>query len=82
LLVKMLGNATASLGLATRLAQMQDAGVYRDEQSALAKAYCTVRMREVVGWARELLAVALAYFGEGFVECVGDVVRGKIRSGR
>ncbi|MET8327794.1 acyl-CoA dehydrogenase family protein [Streptomyces sp. NPDC005181] len=56
LLVKMLGNATASCGMVTRLAQLQDAGVYRDEQSALAKAYCTVRMRENVGWARELLA--------------------------
>jgi glutaryl-CoA dehydrogenase len=56
LLVKMLGNATASLGMMVRLAQLQDAGIFRDEQSALAKAYCTVRMREVVGWARELLA--------------------------
>ncbi|MBW8706448.1 Acyl-CoA dehydrogenase [Streptomyces sp. MBT84] len=56
LLVKMLGNATASCGMVTRLARLQDAGVFRDEQSALAKAYCTVRMRETVGWARELLA--------------------------
>jgi glutaryl-CoA dehydrogenase len=56
LLVKMLGNTTACLGMIVRLAQLQDAGVYRDEQSALAKAYCTVRMREAVGWARELLA--------------------------
>ncbi|MFG2887064.1 acyl-CoA dehydrogenase family protein [Streptomyces sp. NPDC048297] len=56
LLVKMLGNATASCGMVTRLAQLQDAGIYRDEQSALAKAYATVRMRENVGWARELLA--------------------------
>jgi glutaryl-CoA dehydrogenase len=55
LLVKMLGNATASFGMMVRLAQLQDAGVYKDEQSALAKAYCTVRMRETVGWARELL---------------------------
>lgn len=56
LLVRMLGNATASLGMVTRLAQLQDAGTYRDEHSALAKAYCTSRMREVAGWARELLA--------------------------
>jgi glutaryl-CoA dehydrogenase len=55
LLVKMLGNATASLGMMVRLAQLQDAGVYKDEHSALAKAYTTVRMRENVGWARELL---------------------------
>jgi glutaryl-CoA dehydrogenase len=56
LLVKMVGNATASLGMVVRLAQLQDTGQYRDEHSALAKAYCTTRMREVVGWARELLA--------------------------
>jgi glutaryl-CoA dehydrogenase len=55
LLVRMLGNLTASLGLVVRLAQAQDEGVYRDEHSALAKAVCTYRMREVVGWARELL---------------------------
>ncbi|HVV20081.1 MAG TPA: acyl-CoA dehydrogenase family protein [Pseudonocardiaceae bacterium] len=56
LLVRMLGNVTGSLGMVVRLAQLQDAGTYRDEHSALAKAYCTTRMREVVGWARELLA--------------------------
>lgn len=56
LLVKMLGNTTASLGMVVRLAELQDAGVYRDEHSALAKTQCTTRMREVVGWARELLA--------------------------
>ena len=55
LLVKMLGNVTTSLTLCCRLAQLQDAGVYRDEHSSLAKAICTVRMRETVGWARELL---------------------------
>ena len=55
LLFKMLGNATAALGMMVRLAQLQDAGIFRDEQSALAKGYCTVRMRESVGWARELL---------------------------
>jgi glutaryl-CoA dehydrogenase len=55
LLVKMLGNVTTSLTLCCRLAQLQDAGIYRDEQSSLAKAMCTVRMRETVGWARELL---------------------------
>jgi glutaryl-CoA dehydrogenase len=56
LLVRMVGNLTASLGMCVRLAQLQDAGQYRDEHSALAKAYCTTRMRETVGWARELLA--------------------------
>jgi glutaryl-CoA dehydrogenase len=55
LLVRMLGNVTTSLALCVRLAQLQDAGDFRDEHSALAKAVCTVRMREAVGWAREIL---------------------------
>ena len=55
LLVRILGNVTSSLGMVVRLAQLQDSGVYRDEQSAMAKAFCTVRMREAVGWAREIL---------------------------
>ncbi|GGQ81785.1 acyl-CoA dehydrogenase family protein [Couchioplanes azureus] len=56
LLVRMLGNVTGAMGMCVRLAQLQDAGEFRDEHSALAKAYTTTRMREVVGWARELLA--------------------------
>jgi glutaryl-CoA dehydrogenase len=55
LLVKMLGNVTASQCLLVRLAQLQDAGVMEDHHASLAKAFCTVRMRETVGWARELL---------------------------
>ncbi len=56
LLVRMLGNITASQCLVTRLSQMQDAGIMNDEHASLAKAFCTVRMRETVGYARELLA--------------------------
>ncbi|GAA0619654.1 acyl-CoA dehydrogenase family protein [Kutzneria viridogrisea] len=55
LLVKILGNVTSSLAVVVRLSQLQDQGVYRDEHSSLAKALCTVRMREAVGWAREIL---------------------------
>ena len=55
LLVRMLSNVTASACLCARLAQMQADGAARDEHSALAKAFCTVRMRETVGYARELL---------------------------
>ncbi|GAA3014599.1 acyl-CoA dehydrogenase family protein [Streptosporangium longisporum] len=55
LLVRMLGNVTCSLGMVVRLAQLQDEGVYADEHSAMAKAFCTARMREAVGWAREVL---------------------------
>src|SRR5438128_5514376 len=56
LLVRMLGNITASQCLVTRLSQIQDAGIMSDEHASLAKAFCTVRMRETVGYARELLA--------------------------
>jgi glutaryl-CoA dehydrogenase len=55
LLVRMLGNITASAALCTRLSQLQDAGRMTDEQASLAKAVSTVRMRETVGWARELM---------------------------
>jgi glutaryl-CoA dehydrogenase len=55
LLVRMLGNITASAALCARLSQLQAAGLARDEHASLAKAFCTVRMRETVGWARELL---------------------------
>jgi glutaryl-CoA dehydrogenase len=55
LLVRMLANTTASAALCVRLSQMQDAGVAADEHASLAKAFCTVRMRETVGYARELM---------------------------
>jgi glutaryl-CoA dehydrogenase len=55
LLVRMLANVTASACLCARLSQLQQEGVAEDHHSALAKAFCTVRMRETVGYARELL---------------------------
>jgi glutaryl-CoA dehydrogenase len=55
LLVRMLGNITASAAMCARLSQLQDAGQMTDEHASLAKAFCTVRMRETVGWARELM---------------------------
>ena len=55
LLVKMIGNITASQCLVVRLSQMQDEGQLADEHASLAKAFCTVKMRETVGFARELL---------------------------
>jgi len=38
-----------------RLSQLQDQGKLADEHASLAKAFCTVKMRETVGFARELL---------------------------
>jgi glutaryl-CoA dehydrogenase len=55
LLFRMLGNITSTQALCLRLSQLQDQGLMRDEQASLAKGVCTVRMRETVGWARELL---------------------------
>jgi glutaryl-CoA dehydrogenase len=55
LLARMLSNVTASQCMVLRLSQLQDAGLLREEHASLAKAFCTVRARETVGWARELL---------------------------
>jgi glutaryl-CoA dehydrogenase len=55
LLVRMLGNITACQCMVMRLSHMQDAGIMADEHASLAKAYCSVKMRESVGYARELL---------------------------
>src|SRR5271154_4915290 len=55
LLVKMVGNITACQCMVMRLSQLQDQGKLADEHASLAKAFCTVKMRETVGFARELL---------------------------
>jgi glutaryl-CoA dehydrogenase len=55
LLSRMLGNITSTQAMCLCLSQMQDEGILRDEHASMAKGVCTVRMRETVGWARELL---------------------------
>ncbi len=55
LLVKCVGNITASIAVCLRASQLQDAGEQKDEHSALAKAFATARMRETVANAREIL---------------------------
>lgn len=55
MLAGSLANITASLALVVQVSRMLDAGTQRDEHSALAKAFTTARMRETVGWAREIL---------------------------
>lgn len=55
LLVKSIGNITASIGMVVRCSQLLDEGTQRDEHASLAKAFTTARMRETVGWAREVL---------------------------
>jgi glutaryl-CoA dehydrogenase len=54
-LVQILGNAVSSMGMMVRLSQLEDAGTAKDEQSALAKAFTTARMRESVAIGRNLL---------------------------
>ncbi|GIU55137.1 acyl-CoA dehydrogenase family protein [Arthrobacter sp. NicSoilC12] len=54
-LVQILGNAVSSMGMMVRLSQLEDAGEAKDEQSALAKAFTTARMRESVALGRSIL---------------------------
>lgn len=54
LLVRSLMNITASIALCTQASAMQDQGVGADEHSAMAKAFATAKMRETVGWCREV----------------------------
>ena len=56
LLARMLGNIVASQCMALRLSQLAASGQAGVHQASLAKAFCTARMRETTGWARELLA--------------------------
>jgi glutaryl-CoA dehydrogenase len=55
LLVKMLANVVSSTAMCVRVSQLQDAGLLKDAHASMAKAFTTVRMRETVGWAREVL---------------------------
>ncbi|MCX8454294.1 acyl-CoA dehydrogenase family protein [Paenarthrobacter ureafaciens] len=54
-LARMLGNTTASLSLVTRLTEQQAKGIYRDQDSALAKMQTSLMMRETVALAREVV---------------------------
>ena len=55
LLVKCMGNITASLTLVREASRKQDQGDERDEHAALAKAFATTKARETVAMAREIL---------------------------
>ena len=54
LLVRCVGDITASLAMCVRLAELQDAGTQTDAQSSMAKAWVSSRMREVVARCREV----------------------------
>ena len=50
----MLGNLTSSLGLMVQLTEQEEQGIYKDENSALAKMMTSLRLRETVALAREV----------------------------
>jgi glutaryl-CoA dehydrogenase len=54
-LARMLGNVTSSLSLVVRLTEQQARGIYRDQDSALAKMQTSLLMRETVALAREVV---------------------------
>lgn len=72
LLVKSLGNLTASLSMMARLAELTNAGERVDEQAALAKAYTSSRARETVSWCRELFGGNGIDLGYGIARFFGD----------
>ncbi len=54
-LVEMLSNLTSMQTLCFRLSELQDQGMLKDEHASLAKVYCSLRMRDVVSQAREVM---------------------------
>lgn len=54
-LVEMLSNLTAMQTLCFRLSQLQDQGLLTDEHASLAKVFCSLRTRDVVSRAREVM---------------------------
>ena len=54
-LVEMLSNLTAMQTLVFRLSELQDDDLLKDEHASLAKVFCTLRMRDIVSRAREVM---------------------------
>lgn len=54
-LVEMLSNLTAMQTLVFRLSEIQDAEALKDEHASLAKVFCTLRTRDIVRGAREVM---------------------------
>lgn len=54
-LVEMLSNLTAMQTMVFRLSEMQDQGNLKDEHASLAKVFCSMRTRDVVSRAREVM---------------------------
>ena len=54
-LVEMLSNLTAMQTMVFRLSEMQDNDMLRDEHASLAKVFCSLRTRDIVSRAREVM---------------------------
>ncbi|WP_286848825.1 MULTISPECIES: acyl-CoA dehydrogenase family protein [Sphingobacterium] len=54
-LVEMLSNLTAMQTLVFRLSELQDKGELKDEHASLAKVFCSLRTRDIVSKAREVM---------------------------
>jgi glutaryl-CoA dehydrogenase len=48
-------NLTAMQTMVFRLSEMQDEGILKDEHASLAKVFCTLRTRDIVSRAREVM---------------------------
>lgn len=54
-LVEMISNLTSMQTLCFRLSVMQDQGILKDEHASLAKVICSMRTRDIVSRAREVM---------------------------
>lgn len=54
-LVEMLSNLTAMQSMVFRLSELQDQGRLKDEHASLAKVFCSLRTRDIVSQAREVM---------------------------
>jgi glutaryl-CoA dehydrogenase len=54
-LVEMLSNLTAMQTMVYRLSELQDEGLLADEHASIAKVFCSLRTRDVVSRAREVM---------------------------
>lgn len=54
-LVEMLSNLTAMQTMVFRLSELQDEGLLADEHASIAKVFCSLRTRDIVSRAREVM---------------------------
>ncbi|TIH33045.1 acyl-CoA dehydrogenase family protein [Subtercola vilae] len=72
LLARCLGNITASIALCVQASALLDAGLQRDEHSALTKSFVSSRARETVAWAREVMGGNGIVLGYGAAKPFAD----------